>query len=609
MEAWHEDWHRDCVTVGLGAPSSDLGEIKRAYAKTLRKTRPDDDAQAYQALREAYDRLVAHARRRELIAAQVAAEASAVVDEPVPGTPAPAQTTSVQTTSDRQNVVDPVTAPSPLAERIDALIDAEWPATAPFPPASAPEASPAPAPVPHPPATGPVFQDPSPGPSPEALCHELVDLLKSGPAKLEAALPALRRRLGDLPLDQQLEASARFADLVVQLEAHLPTHLIDLLREHFDWSRDFRIERMLGDERMAALAAVLERHPPPITDPGTLEEFAPTVRIAQLSGSARAADRVKAFIGALLMGHTLPLHLQWASWPLLRRLGLQATELVAVEALDKTTRGAALVLIGLLAGVLGGVLAGSVIEGVDHGVSAPFWVVLFCLFMGGLGRALDFLREGPDLLAGKLRSERWNRASPWLGAASFGVTGLILQLPTESGGAMVVLALVCLAVGLLLGLKGTTAMISTAAALWWFIVSATTTKMPVVAGLLAAWISAGVSVYRLRLYVPNPTFRVQPMRPAGGWKAIALLLTVGLPTLMAWLSSLCGMRLTLGAVTLALTAGSAVGDIGLLPRAAIMVGTFYLTLGLWLAAQRAGWHLARRLFRDGQATSAADGGR
>ncbi len=34
--------------MGLAAPSTDLGEIKRAYAKTLRKTRPDDDAQAYQ---------------------------------------------------------------------------------------------------------------------------------------------------------------------------------------------------------------------------------------------------------------------------------------------------------------------------------------------------------------------------------------------------------------------------------------------------------------------------------------------------------------------------------------------------------------------------------
>lgn len=456
-----------------------------------------------------------------------------------------------------------------------------------------------------------MFLDPPTGPSPEALCHEVVHLLKQGPAKLEAAMPALRRQLGDLPLEQQLEASARFADLVVQLEAHLPPRLIDLLREHFDWARDFRIERMLGGERMAALAAVLERHPPPITDPATLEEFAPTVRVAQLSGSARDGDRFKAFIGALLMGHTLPLHLQWAGWQLLRRLGLDEAQLGAVQKLGVTTRKAALAVIALLAGVLSGVLAGSVSEGVEHGFSALCGVVIFCVFMGYVGQALDFLRGAvPAWLAGRLSSERWERASPWVGAASFAVAGLALQLAPVYGDAMAGLSLVFLAVGLLLGLKGTPAMITTAVALWGFIVWAVPPMMmPVAAGVQAAWISAGVTVYRLRLYVPNPAFRVQPTRPAGGWKAIALLLTVGLPTLTAWLSSLAGLRLTMGALTLGFTAGRAAGGIGLVPRAAIMVGTFYLAMGLWLAAQRAGWLLARRMFRDRPAASAGNGGR
>ncbi|ANH69917.1 hypothetical protein ABE85_24195 [Mitsuaria sp. 7] len=434
-------------------------------------------------------------------------------------------------------------------------------------------------------------------------------MLKLGPAKLEAALPAFRRQLGELSLDRQFEASARFADLVVQLEEHLPSHLIDLLREHFDWSRDFRTERMLGEERMAALAAVLARHPPPITDPATLEEFGPTIRIARLSNSGNERNRFKALIGAMLMGHALLLHLQWAGWQRLRRLGLDEAELDAVQKLGVKTRHAVLPLIGVLAGVLSGVLAGSVEEGFGQAFSALSSVAIFCVIMGYVGRALDFLRwVKPDGPAETPKSGGWDRASPWVGSASFALAGLALQLLPVYGD-VAVLSLVFLPVGLLLGLKGPPAMITTAVALWGLTVWAVPTMMPVVAGLLAAWISAGVSVYRLRLYVPNPTFRVQPARPAGGWKAIALLLTVGLPTLMAWLSSLCGMRLTLGAVTLAFTAGSAVGDIGLLPRAAIMAGTFYLTLGLWLAAQRAGWYLARRLFRDGQATSAADGGR
>ncbi|RZI57823.1 MAG: hypothetical protein EOP37_18730 [Rubrivivax sp.] len=607
MEAWHEDWHRDCAAVGLAGPSSDLGEIKRAYAKTLRKTRPDDDAQAYQALREAYDRLVAHARRQELIAAQAAAEEAAteVVTEAV--------VTEAAAVVDEPAVV----AASPMAERIEAVIDSEWPATAPFPPAAAPapvpSAAPAPAFHPQPPQPAqpaqPVFLEAA-GPSPEDLCHELIHLLKQGPAKLEAAMPALRRHLGDLPLERQLEASARFADLVVQLEDHLPPHLIDLLREHFNWSRDFRIERLLGDERIAALAAVLERHPPPITDAATLQEFGPTVRIAQLSSSASEGNRFKAFIGALLMGHTLPLHLQWAGWQLLRRLGLGEAELGAVQKLGVKTRNAALVVIGLLAGLLSGVLAGSVNEGIEHGFSAMFSVVIFCVVMGYVGQALDFLREAvPAWLARRLKSERWERLSPWVGAASFAVAGLALQLAPVYGDAMAGLSLVFLAIGLLLGLKGTPAMITTAVALWGFFVWAVPTMMPVVAGLQAAWISASVSVYRLRLYVPNPTFRVQPTRPAGGWQAIALLLTVGLPTLMAWLSSLAGMRSTVGAITLALTVGRVLNGVAPLPRAAIMIGSLYLAMGLWLAAQRAGWHLARRLFRGTPAASAMNGGR
>ena len=58
-----QDWQH----LGLEGPSTDLATIKRAYAKRLRTTRPDDDAEAYQALREAYDRMVQRARQRVTI--------------------------------------------------------------------------------------------------------------------------------------------------------------------------------------------------------------------------------------------------------------------------------------------------------------------------------------------------------------------------------------------------------------------------------------------------------------------------------------------------------------------------------------------------------------
>ncbi|KQW00279.1 hypothetical protein [Rhizobacter sp. Root1221] len=76
------DWQR----VGLDGPTSDVIAIKRAYALTLRTTRPDDDAAAYQALREAFDRLLQAARR----AVHPDGDAAVVVAEPAkPAAPRP----------------------------------------------------------------------------------------------------------------------------------------------------------------------------------------------------------------------------------------------------------------------------------------------------------------------------------------------------------------------------------------------------------------------------------------------------------------------------------------------------------------------------------------
>lgn len=47
--------------LGLNGPTDDLREIKKAYAKKLKTTRPDDDPAAFMALREALEKAQGHA--------------------------------------------------------------------------------------------------------------------------------------------------------------------------------------------------------------------------------------------------------------------------------------------------------------------------------------------------------------------------------------------------------------------------------------------------------------------------------------------------------------------------------------------------------------------
>ncbi|MFG6460403.1 hypothetical protein ACG04Q_02390 [Roseateles sp. DXS20W] len=71
---WEEDWAR----LGI-EPTNDLAAIKKAYALKLKTTRPDDDAEAYQALRGVYERAQQWARAQESTHTENAPPASAAV--------------------------------------------------------------------------------------------------------------------------------------------------------------------------------------------------------------------------------------------------------------------------------------------------------------------------------------------------------------------------------------------------------------------------------------------------------------------------------------------------------------------------------------------------
>ena len=71
----------DCWHILQIAPTSDERAIKRAYAKLLKTTRPDDDAEGYQRLREAFDEALAIA---PYLASEAAPEWSFLASERLP---------------------------------------------------------------------------------------------------------------------------------------------------------------------------------------------------------------------------------------------------------------------------------------------------------------------------------------------------------------------------------------------------------------------------------------------------------------------------------------------------------------------------------------------
>ena len=300
------------------------------------------------------------------------------------------------------------------------------------------------------------------------------------------------------------------------------------------------------------------------------------------------------------MGHALLINLQRAGPLLLRRLGVQSEH---GRALDKlTTRALTLQLVaGALLGYLMALAAGrDVVGALMLAVLVPMFAVLASIASHWAQIGIIAVRRFVGAPLSIVVPARWARHSAWLGVGTMLVAGIVGQFgdavvpwaATASNGLLVV--------ALLLALPGEMTGIASVTFLW-LLVDAVLPghRSPLGACLLWAWLLAGALVYRQQIYVPNRSLLDFPQWPNGGVPAVALLSTVGLPTLLTWLGDHCGLRFTIAVFVLT-------GAVGMVTPAQeshlvwVLPLAFYSWIALLLALKRAGWFLGCRLLRDVQ---------
>lgn len=467
-----QDWQ----LIGLPEPTDDLAAIKRSYAVRLKVTRPDDDAQAYQALREAYDRMVAWARHQH--AARAQAQVATAAPEPAPVAA----------------VVEPA-AEEPL--------------------------------------------------SPEALCALVSRTVPQGPAALEALVPLLRRHLNDLPLGQEAEASARFADLVLRTPL-LPSALLLMLQGHFDWLDDFRTVRLIGAWRAQALQDALAGLKRPLTDEQLLRQHADLVAMQALLERGRS---MRSLLLATLMGLSLPRQIAAAGPALMTRIGFDAglqAELVRMLKLGDWMRTLGVALAIFLLGAVITLDAGEAATGAWRALGVTVGSVVPLLLAFGL--LYGMRRRGNALPAAWI--PHWRRMAPWYGVAMMLGAAAVWQYgPDGYEPAVPLAAILLLLAGLMLSAPQEPGDVLLAATLCGYLIySLQLQGFP--AGVLAvAWVMAGVQIHLQRRWTPGERLHAD----TEGRVSALLLVTVLLPTFFAWMSSRWGTRLMLAALLLALT--------------------------------------------------------
>jgi hypothetical protein len=516
---------RDWELLGL-APTADIAAIKRAYAHKLRSTRPDDDAQAYQQLRETYDRALWWARH----AASLLEEATSLMA-----------------------ALDAPSGPMPL----DASELPVRPGPAATAPAPVPAAAPVPVPVPTP--------APAQAVSPEALCLQSLDLWqRRGSTALMESLPALKLALHRLPLHQDAEASIRFADLVIATP-QLPEPFVRELQRHFGWLGDFRAARTLGARRAQALQETLgDATLRAVTDPKTLKVHAEVLALHRL---VQARLLLRAWLYASLVGVAIMHRMTLSGSALLRRLGVDTAAHAAL--MRALTKGQWIRTLAVAGGVYAaGRLAGADAEQAILGVAGTMMLG----FMAGMLLLvvliyLSKLRAGlalPPGWARRMRSWPGLHHGPWLGLAGMLAGAGMFALAAQYGSPWAFVAAVLLSfLGTLAALPRMLDQAMIVGALWALAVAALDDLADVnssgaaVFALAGAWSLAGSLLYDLGW--PQRAWHVALLRGRNRpfllrWlpavAALPLLALPLLPALALYLAEVFGFRLVLTAVLL-----------------------------------------------------------
>lgn len=222
-------------------PTGDERAIKRAYAKLLKTTRPDDDAAAYQALRQAFDDALAAA---PYIAVSGGEGSAPSTRQPFSGSPSqPAETEAVTKNKTQRQPESPAAAPN------TSIYDYAVP-------------------LPHPPAhdaprehdgygtNSPFPPAVSPAEEPKDWENEMAQRLRQGGSEALAEYwPEIRRMLDSLPLLESDAVSHRMAAFLRRHHVENPV-VWTQWAGYFGWGQDFR--GVLSADEAMRLAAYRE---------------------------------------------------------------------------------------------------------------------------------------------------------------------------------------------------------------------------------------------------------------------------------------------------------------------------------------------------------------